>query len=137
MHVQFVALCDQAIISADGRPSLINIFDHLQVASLPTVVPRLAFAARLLFTSDEVGSTHKVAVAITSPSGEEIGAPGGDISLPQAPVEIDTVSVDLPLQFDMFELKEAGRYTFLLRFDDKPVGAAQLAVRVSAVPQRA
>src|SRR5262245_10670226 len=131
MHVQYAALCDQIIIAADGRPSLIGVFDHLQVGTLPTIIPRLAFAARLLFTPDEVGQVHHVSLRITDPSGIEIANPGGDITLPPAPNDVDSLSVDLPLQFDMFELKAAGRYTFLLHFDEKPVVAAQLAVRLA------
>jgi hypothetical protein len=37
--------------------------------------------------------------------------------------------VDLPLQFDMLELKSAGRYTFLLHVDGTPIGATQLTLR--------
>jgi hypothetical protein len=51
MHLQYAALCDQIIISADGRPSLIGVFDNLQVMSLPALVPRVSFAARILFTN--------------------------------------------------------------------------------------
>jgi hypothetical protein len=36
-------------------------------------VPRLAFAARLMFTADETGKAHRVEVSITDPAGQEIG----------------------------------------------------------------
>jgi hypothetical protein len=129
MHVQDVALGDQVIHSTDGKPSLIGILTELQTMSLPVNVPRLAFAARLLFTADETGKGHRVEVAITSPSGEEIGRPGGDVTLPPAPPGMDSIAVDLPLQFDLLELTTVGRYTFLLHVDGAPVGAVQLNVR--------
>ena len=129
MHLQYVVLCDQVIIANDGKPSLIGILNELQTATLPVNVPRIAFAARLLFTTDETGRNHRVEVAIANPSGQEIARPGGDITLPPAPPGVDSIAVDLPLQFDMLELTAAGRYTFLLHVDDEPRGAAQLMVR--------
>lgn len=129
MHLQYVVLCDQIIIANDGKPSLIGILNEIQANSVPVNVPRLAFAARMLFTTDETGKPHRVEVAITDPSGKEIGRPGGEISLPVAPSGVDSIAVDLPLQFDLFELTSTGRYTFLLHIDGAAVGAAQLNVR--------
>ena len=51
------------------------------------------------------------------------------------PQGLDSVAVDIPLHFDMFELQAAGRYTFLLHVDGKPQSAAQLNVRIA--PQNA
>jgi hypothetical protein len=129
MHVQYVALCDQVIISTEGRPTLIGVLSDLQVQTLPITLPRLAFAARLLFPSEELGGTRRVEVVITDPSGKEIGRPGGDLSLPSAITGVDSLAIDVPLQFDFFEIAAAGRYTFLLHVDSKPAAAAQLAVR--------
>jgi hypothetical protein len=132
MHVQYVVLCDQVIIANDGKPSLIGIFNELQAASFPVSLPRISFAARLLFTDDEAGKSHRIEVGVTDPSGVEIGRPGGEINLPDTAPGIDTLAVDLPLQFDMLELPSAGRYTFLLHVDGKPVGASQLMLRQAA-----
>ena len=133
MHLQFVVLCDQVIIANDGKPSLIGILNDIQTPAVPVNVPRLAFAARILFTTDETGMSHRVEVAITDPSGKEIGRPGGDINLPNAPDGVDSIAVDLPLQFDLLELTSIGRYTFLLHIDAEPLGAAQLNVRQVSV----
>ena len=65
MHVQYVTLCDQIILGQDGRPSLIGVFNHLNVPALPFTLPRLAFAGRILFTADETGRAHTVEVVIT------------------------------------------------------------------------
>ena len=53
MHLQYVVLCDQVIVANDGKPSLIGILNDLQTSAVPVSVPRLAFAARILFTTDE------------------------------------------------------------------------------------
>ena len=129
MHLQYVVLCDQIILANDGKPSLIGILNEIQTKTVPVNVPRLAFAARIHFTTDETGMSHRVEVAIADPSGKEIGRPGGDISLPAAQSGVDSIAVDLPLQFDLFELASTGRYTFLLHIDGEAVGAAQLNVR--------
>ena len=129
MHVQYVALCDQIILATDGRPSLIGVFNDLQVPAIPFTLPRLAFAGRILFTAAEVGRSRKIEVAITDPSGAELGRPGGDLALPAAPAGAESVAVDIPIQFDLFELAAAGRYTYLLHVDGAPAAAVQLSVR--------
>lgn len=133
MHVQYVALCEHAIVAADGKPSLIGVFNDLQAPSFPITIPRLAFVARLLFTAEETGSTRQVEVIITGPAGEELARPGGDVSLPPAPPGLDTVAVDLPLHLDLFQIDAPGRYTFLLHVDGKPAAAVQLGVRQAAL----
>lgn len=131
MHVQYVALCDQIILANDGRPSLIGVFNHLTVPALPFTLPRLAFAGRLLFTTDETGRPHRVEVVITDPAGNELARPGGEVSLPPAPAGIDSVAVDLPMQFDLFQVDAAGRYTFLLNVDGEASAAVQLMVHLN------
>jgi hypothetical protein len=133
MHVQYVALCDQVIMSTDGRPSLIGVFNDLQVATLPFTLPRIGFAARLLFTGDEVGRSHQIELVMTDPGGTEIGRPGGEITLPELPQGLDSLAVDLPMQFDLFQVPAAGRYTFLLQVDGKPAAAVQLSIRQGAL----
>jgi hypothetical protein len=133
MHVQYVALCDQVIMSTDGRPSLIGVFNDLQVATLPFTLPRVGFAARLLFTGDEVGQSHQIEVVMTDPLGAEIGRPGGEITLPELPQGLDSLAVDLPMQFDLFQIASAGRYTFLLQVDGTPAAAVQLSIRQGAL----
>ena len=129
MHVQYVALCEQVILGNDGRPSLIGIFNDLQVGTIQFTLPRLALAARILFTADEVARKHNVEVVMTDPSGQEIGRPGGEIALPQMPTGLESVAVDLPLQFDLFQVTSAGRYTFLLHVDGAPTAGVQLNIR--------
>jgi hypothetical protein len=129
VHVQYVALCDQVILGNDGRPSLIGVFNDLQVATIPFTLPRLAFAARILFTREDAGRPHAVELVMTDPSGKEIGRPGGEVSLPQMPEGLDSVAVDLPLQFDLFQIGAAGRYTFLLHVDGNATAGVQLSIR--------
>ena len=130
MHVQYVTLCDQIILANDGRPSLIGIFNHLNVPALPFTLPRLAFAARILFTADETSRSHNVEVVITDGAGNELARPGGEISLPPAPAGVDSIAVDLPMQFDLFQVEAAGRYTFLLNVNGAATAAVQLTVHM-------
>jgi hypothetical protein len=133
MHVQYVALCDQVVLGTDGRPSLIGVFNDLQVGSIPLTIPRLAFAARILFTAQEAAKKHTVEVVMSDPSGAEIGRPGGEIAIPQMPSGLDSIAVDLPLHLDLFEVKAAGRYTFLLHVDGAAAAGVQLSIRHTAV----
>ena len=132
MHVQYVALCEQIIVGTDGKPSLIGVVNDVQVSSLPATLPRLAFAARMHFTADEVGGQRRVDVVVKDPAGNELGRTGGELGLPPLPSGADSLAVDIPIGFDFFELAAAGRYTFLLEVDGKGSAAVQLAVRVVA-----
>lgn len=129
MHVQYVSLCDQVILGNDGRPSLIGVFNDLAAAQVPVTIPRLAFAARIMFTADETGKARQIEVIVRDPNGIEIGRPSGELALPQAPAGADSLAVDIPIQFDLFEVGMFGRYTFLLHIDGKPTSAVQLSVR--------
>ena len=129
MHVQYVALCDQVILGADGRPSLIGVFNDLSAPALPVTIPRLSFAARILFTADETGGPRQVEVIVRDPSGAEIGRPSGELALPAAPRGAESLAVDIPIQFDLFEVSAFGRYTFLLHLDGEAAAAVQLSVR--------
>lgn len=129
MHVQYVSLCDQVILGNDGRPSLIGVFNDLSAAAVPVTIPRLTFAARILFTSDETGATRQVEVIVRDPNGIEIGRPSGELALPKAVEGADSLAVDIPIQFDLFEVALFGRYTFLLHVDGAPAAAVQLSVR--------
>lgn len=133
MHVQYVALCDQVIIGSDGRPSLIGVLSEVHAPSVPFTLPRLAVAVRLLFTADEFGRSFRIEVAITDPSGTELGRPGGEVTLPVAPADADSLAIDLPLHFDLFEIGAMGRYTFVLHVDGNAAAGAQLNVRRVAV----
>lgn len=134
MHVQYVALCEQVILGTDGRPSLIGVFNDVQVQTLPTTLPRVSVAARIMFTPEETGRAHQVELVMQDPSGAELGRPGGEVSLPPAPAGVDSLAVDVPLQFDLFQVTAFGRYTFLLHVDGKPAAGVQLAVRQAALP---
>ena len=129
MHVQYVAICDQVILGSDGRPSLIGVFNDLAAGAVPITIPRLAFAARILFTADETGKARQIEVIVRDPNGMEIGRPSGELALPKAPSGTDSLAVDIPIQFDLFEVALFGRYTFLLHVDGSPAAAVQLSVR--------
>ena len=133
MHVQYVALCEQVIIAADGKPSLINVFNDLQAPQYPITIPRLVFVARIHFTREEAGRSRQIEVVITDPNGVELARPSGDVQLPPVPQGLETISVDLPLQLDMFGVEVTGRYTFLLHVDGKPQAGVQLSTRQAAL----
>ena len=129
MHVQYVAICDHVVMGADGKPSLIGIFDHIQAERVPVTMPRFAFVARILFTPEEAGRNYKLEVVITDPEGKELGRPGGDLGLPPSPGVVDSFASDVPILFDMFQFNAFGRYSFVLTIDGKQSAGVQVSVR--------
>ncbi len=135
MHVQYVAVCDHVLVGADGKPSLIGVFSDIQAVQVPVTLPRLAFAARVLLTNEETGKSYRVEVVIKDPKNNEIARPGGEITVPKAPGDIESIAIDLPMLLDMFGLPDFGRYTFMLEIDGKATAAVQIVVR-QAPPQQ-
>jgi hypothetical protein len=96
------------ILGNDGRPSLIGVFNDLAAAQLPITIPRLAFAARILFTADETGRARQVEVIVRDPERRGDRRPSGELNLPADPAGADSLAVDIPIQFDLFDVQLFG-----------------------------
>ena len=61
--------CDYAMISQDGKVSIIGIFDRIFVQNLPAQHPSMCF---VVVAHGAPGSDHKIKLVITGPSGTKI-----------------------------------------------------------------
>jgi hypothetical protein len=69
LHVEFLVLCDNALLSKDNKLSLIGIFDSIVTDSMPFNFPKMALVA---VVSGQPHSTHDLFLIITSPEGKPI-----------------------------------------------------------------
>ncbi len=61
--------CDYAMISQDGKLSVMGIFDRIFVRNLPAQHPSMCF---VVVAHGAPGSDHKMILVITGPSGNKI-----------------------------------------------------------------
>jgi hypothetical protein len=113
-------LCDHALISQDGKLSLIGIFDHIGVTQLPAQHPRFFVVAVLQ------GETTSEAVEM------ELAAPD-DRALMREQIAIDPQAIaagsgNLIAEVTMLPLEMTGRYEFRLHAEGSLLGVIPLTV---------
>lgn len=74
VKINFARLCDHAMLSQDGKLSLIGIFDQMAGTTFPLVHPIAYLAYELEFAPAEIGRPAKMDVKVRDADGGEIGA---------------------------------------------------------------
>jgi hypothetical protein len=120
LNLRLGVLCDHALISQDGKLSLIGIFDHIGVTQLPAQHPRFFVVAVLQ------GETESEAVEM------ELAAPDGR-SLMREQIGIDPQAIsagsgNLIAEVTMLPLEMSGRYEFRLHAEGALLGVIPLTV---------
>jgi len=109
-NVQVLALlvCDRAEIAADGKVSLLGLYDVLWAQGFPAQHPHLD-----VFWRAVLDDGAELAVTIAGPDGQEIRR------------DVVTIGAAGPAQsihrFADLDLPEPGRYRVRLESDDRPI----------------
>ena len=120
-------LCDHALISQDGKLSLIGIFDRIAVPSLPIQHPRFFVVA----VFDMAPGNHQVRVELIDPTGHNVLQE--EVQIPVSVAGIGQ-SGNLVAELNMLPLEFAGRYDFHLYVGEDHVGTISLTVEVGTPP---
>lgn len=141
MRLEFAFLADTAVLSSDGKFSVLGGgLGTLTARSFPTVHPVLGIVARVIADQKDVGQTYPFRIDLIRPSGELL------TTLAHGPVEVSNRSdgtseetYDLPLTlgivitFPGITFPEPGRYFFRVVANEQALGDVPLIVR-SATP---
>ncbi len=130
MRIDFAAACDYALIDQYGKLSVLGIFHHIWVGSLPAVHPRLHLVLRLRGTRTEVGK-HEIAISLVDEAGTAVITGNGTVNLSEPPAGVLEIEAGAILVFDV-PFAKAGRYRFEITVDgstrtEVPVSVAQRA----------
>ena len=126
MKIEVFALCDAATDNR-GKLNILGTFDQIYAANIPVVHPACAIALRMRFDKMEEG-THKVNLQLVNPDGIPVFQPmEGEVS-PRMGEEIDSVAVNLILNFQHIKFEAYADYQINLAVDD--VATASLPLRV-------
>ncbi len=117
-------LCDHALVSQDGKLSLIGIFDRIAVPGLPVQHPRFFVVA----VFDMAPGDYTVRVELIDPTGSNVLQDQG-VEIPVG-VAAPGQSGNLVAELNMLPLEFAGRYDFNLYVGADRIGSISLTVDV-------
>ena len=132
MKVEIFCLCDAAT-DMRGKLNILGTFDQIYAAKIPVVHPACAIALRMRFDKMEEGP-HQVNLQMVDPDGTPIFQPmEGEVHPRMAP-DIDSVAVNLILNFQHVKFEGFADYQINLAIDGQSV--ASLPLRVRELPQQ-
>ena len=84
MQVKFALLADYAIISRDGKLSVLGIFDEINLATIPGVMPTpMNLVVSLTGEASEVGNSFDLELLLWDQDGNELFASQTEFELKQ------------------------------------------------------
>jgi len=134
MKIEVFALCDAATDS-HGKLNILGTFDQIYAAKIPIVHPSCAIALRLRFDKMEEG-IHRIKLQLVNPDGMPVLKPmEGDVN-PRMAADVESVAVNLILNFQNIKFEEYADYQITLTVDDMAMGALPLRVRKMPSPHK-
>jgi hypothetical protein len=132
MKIEVFALCDAATDNR-GKLNILGTFDQIYSANMPVVHPACAIALRIRFDKMEEGA-HKVNLQLVDPDGRPVFQPMEGEVRPRMADDVDSVAVNLILNFQHVKFEAFADYQINLAIDDLSV--ATLPLRVREMPQQ-
>jgi hypothetical protein len=131
MKIEIFSLCDAATDN-QGKLNILGTFDQIYAAKMPVVHPACAIAMRLRFDKMEEG-IHRVNLQLVNPDGIPVFRPmEGEVN-PRMAEDVESVAVNLILNFQHIKFEEYADYQINLSIDN--VGMAVLPLRVREMPR--
>jgi hypothetical protein len=135
MKIEVFALCDAATDN-QGKLNILGTFDQIYAAKVPVVHPACAIALRLRFDKMEEG-IHKVNLQLVNPDGIPVFQPMEGEVHPRMGEDVESVAVNLILNFQHVKFAEFADYQITLAMDDVAMGTLPLRVREMPSPRMA
>lgn len=132
MKIEVFCLCDAATDNR-GKLNILGTFDQIYAAKMPVVHPACAIALRIRFDKMEEG-THTVNLQMVDPDGRPVFQPMAGEVHPRMADEVDSVAVNLILNFQHVKFEDYADYQIDLALDGQSV--ASLPLRVRELPKQ-
>ncbi|HEV8123269.1 MAG TPA: hypothetical protein VGP80_03425 [Gemmatimonadales bacterium] len=124
MNLDFAVLADYALIDQQGKLSIIGIFQHVWVASFPTVNARTHLVLRVKGRRTEIGS-HSIRIRFVDDAGQELLGGEGTVQFGEPVAGVIELEAGAVLVFDI-PLPKAGQYAFEIGLDGQVATRVQL-----------
>jgi hypothetical protein len=115
MEIEIFTLCDFAQDNG-GKLIIVGTFDSMQAKTFPVRHPACSIACRLRFSKKEHGP-HTVTVRFTDYQNNELVQPLEAEIMVEEPTLSDHSTINLVINYNNIEFKNAGRYSFELSID--------------------
>jgi len=126
LKLQRFETCDYAMISQEGKLSIMGIFDRIFVRSLPVNHPSMCF---VVVANGAPGTDHKIKLVTTGPSGNKIN---------EIPINIKTNNeghFNVIATLNNLPITEQGVLTIDCFDDDKKIGTKEVVISMAPVLQ--
>ena len=130
MRIEVFALCDAAT-NSHGKLNILGTFDQIFAPQLPVPHPSFAIALRIRFGKMEEG-VHDVQLQLVDPDGHPVLKPMHGQVHPRMAPDVESVAVNLILNFHNIEFDTFADYQINLDVDG--VAVASLPLRVRQIP---
>ena len=125
MKTEYFVVCEKVITDVSGKNSLINIFENVNTATLPTQLPPFCFAAKVVLPGLE-GQKARFELAAVNPKGEHRVM----IANFEMPVKSERMHINLFVEGMNFEF--FGTYTYHLNLlgSGEPTNLGETTIEV-------
>lgn len=130
MQLEILTFCDAATDHA-GKLNILGATDTIVVPAVPAVFPRCSIVMRFRMSRVEHGD-HKVRLMIIDVDGHTVMNMDGKMNIRM--VAAMTSAMNLIINVNNLELKEAGEYAIEVAVDGIQIGSSPLFVRVQPPP---
>jgi len=130
MKIEVFSLCDAATDS-HGKLNILGTFDQIFAARMPVIHPACAIALRIRFDKMEEGA-HSIDLQLVNPDGKPVLKPVEGEVRPKMGEDVDSVAVNLILNFQNVKFEAYADYQINLAIDH--VSMATLPLRVRKLP---
>ena len=129
MELRLATLADYAIVSADGKLSVMGIFDEISPPELPFRHAVMYVVASFEGGLEEAGKDILVTVALANPSGVQMTEVSQDLHVEARSSSSNKIGVNLIFGFAGHLFSESGRYEFSVKMDGQQQANLPLLVR--------
>ncbi|MEK7239682.1 MAG: hypothetical protein AAB224_03785 [Gemmatimonadota bacterium] len=110
MNINYVHLCDYALLSTEQKPSMMGLFSKIAVATFPTVHPQAYLVFEIALDYTEVGMPIDVRVEIVDIDGKKLMQANARIPTRGEGKPGDTPTIPQILRLPPLQFPKAGRY---------------------------
>lgn len=125
MEASIATLADYALITPDGKLTILGAFSAVRAFRFPCTHPHATFACVIQFTQPEANRTYHGRAEFRDQDGKAIGEPVPlDVTAPPAVEGISTANILLNIQG--FGFPAAGLYTVSLWLENREVARCRV-----------
>jgi hypothetical protein len=129
MNPKLAVLCDYAVISQDGKLSILGMFEDLAAASFPTMIPPFFLVSSWQANPAEFDKEKVIKLMVLGEDGGHLGTLEQSIRIQRPPVPGRPAIINHVIRMEGLILPGAGAYQFVLHVGDDPKVDVPLHVR--------